>query len=253
MEPVPSTSSVGKRPAPPSTESSSKRVKQDSEKLPLYWICGDRKVTCQATYYGGLALIRFRRKSPDYDGNAMDRSVFVTKDELTTLKTELPRASRSWTIFQLIGTCQRITIWWHYSALRNRPGCATSKWVSSRNLWLPLWLLCLPMLLRDVDEAENLTPLDRLKEDGTDRLIREFEQSQWNAPVATVRPSIAPTPGPTPGWSGGHHRFEWCSDEDVFWRWFGYIITGVVDILGHGICYLTFYRPFWCFVNNSFY
>ena len=83
MEPVPSTSSVGKHPAAPPTESSSKRVKQDGEELPLYWISGDRKVTCQATYYGGLALIRFRQKSPDYDGNAMDRSVFVTKDELT--------------------------------------------------------------------------------------------------------------------------------------------------------------------------
>ena len=91
-EPVPSTSSVGKRPTTPSTESSSKRVKQDSEELPLYWICGDRKVTCQAPYYGGLGLIRFRRKGLDYDGNAMDRTVFVTKDELTSLKTELPRA-----------------------------------------------------------------------------------------------------------------------------------------------------------------
>ena len=91
-EPVPSTSSVGKRPTTPSTESSSKRVKQDSEELPLYWICGDCKVTCQAPYYGGLGLIWFRRKGLDYDGNAMDRTVFVTKDELTSLKTELPRA-----------------------------------------------------------------------------------------------------------------------------------------------------------------
>ena len=124
----------------------------------------------------------------------------------------------------------------------------------------------LPMLLRDVDEAENLMRLGRMKGDETDgRRIREFEQSQGNVPLATVRPSIAPTPGPTPGWSGGQPSSSQAttidlndaqfisSDEDSFWQWFEYKITGVVDIWVTVCCYLTIYRPFWCFINNSFY
>ena len=230
MEPVPSTSSVGKRPATPPTESSSKRTKQDIEDFPLYWICSDRKVTCQAIYYGGLALIRFRRKGLDYDGNVMDRAVFVTKDELTSLETELPRAIE---IMNNLSTQRNLPNKRHMMALLSPQDSHRMRYIdisvfkkavtcSVRVFYFKDGLLCprkegvtfklkdlprlqrlLPMLLEDLDKADHLMRQDRLKEDETDRLIREFEQRQGTASVAKVRPSIAPTPGPTPGWSGG--------------------------------------------------